>query len=76
MNMENPQYDPYSQNSLGSQNVKGVYLKDRLKMFFERVNYYLVKILPTIGNFITFVFFYLRRIITAFIKIALEQMKF
>lgn len=71
------QFDPYSQGSFSEQkDSKGVYLKDRLRMIFEKVNYYLVRILPTIGNFITFIFFYIKRIITAFIKIALEQLKF
>jgi len=75
--MENRQFDPYSQNSFSEQkDSKGVYLKDRLRMLFEKINYYLVRILPTIGNLITFIFFYIKRIITAFIKIALEQIKF
>jgi len=75
--MENRQFDPYSQNSFSEQkDSKGVYLKDRLRMIFEKINYYLVRILPTIGNLITFIFFYIKRIITAFIKIALEQIKF
>ena len=75
--MENRQFDPYSQNSFSEQkDSKGVYLKDKLRMLFEKINYYLVRILPTIGNLITFIFFYIKRIITAFIKIALEQIKF
>jgi hypothetical protein len=75
--MENKPFDPYSQNSFSEQkDSKGVYLKDRLRMIFEKINYYLVRILPTIGNIITFIFFYIKRIITAFIKIALEQIKF
>lgn len=76
--MDNQQsFDPYSQNSVTSpQNSQGVYFKDRMRMIIERINYYLVRILPTIGNFITFVFFYLRKIIVSFIKIALEQIKF
>lgn len=70
------QFDPYSQNSfLEQKDSKEVYLKDRLRMVFEKVNYYLVRILPSVGNFITFIFFYIKRIITAFIKIALEQLK-
>lgn len=77
LDMENKPFDPYSQNSFSEQkDSKGVYLKDRLRMIFEKINYYLVRILPTIGNIITFIFFYIKRIITAFIKIALEQIKF
>lgn len=76
--MNNQQsFDPYSNQSYSNPNNSNkVYFQDRLRMIFEKINYYLVKILPTIGNFITFVFFYLRRIITGFIKIALEQLKF
>lgn len=75
--MENKPFDPYSQNSFtGMQDSKGVYMKDKLRMMFEKINYYLVRILPSIGNLITFIFFYIKRILTAFIKIALEQLKF
>ncbi len=76
--MESQQpFDPYSQTPLSSQqDSNGVYFKDKLRMIFERINYYLVKILPTVGNFITFIFFYIKKIITSFIKIALEQLKF
>ncbi len=76
--MENSQqFDPYSQGSfINSQDSKGVYLKDRLKMVWEKINYYLVRILPTVGNVITFIFFYVRKIIVAGLKIAFEQLKF
>lgn len=76
--MENPQaYDPYSQNSiLERQDKQGMYFKDKLKSFKEKVYYYAVRILPYIARFITFCFFYLRKIITSAIKIALDQLKF
>ena len=75
--MENNTFDPYSQNNFsGKQNSSGVYFKDKLRMVFERINYYLVKILPSIGNLITFIFFYIKKIITAGVKIALQQLKF
>ena len=70
-------YDPYSSGSpLEENNSGGIYFKDSLRLIFEKINYYLVKILPTIGNIITFIFFYIKRILTAFVKIALEQIKF
>lgn len=72
------QFDPYSQGGslIDGQDSKGVYLKDRLRMIWEKINYYLVRILPTIGNIITFIFFYVKRIIVAGLKIAFEQLKF
>lgn len=45
-------------------------------MVWEKINYYLVRILPTVGNVITFIFFYVRKIIVAGLKIAFEQLKF
>jgi len=76
--MENIQeFDPYSSNSYDSQkDSNGVYMRDRLRGIKEKVHYYLIKILPTIGNFISFVFFYIKKIIVSGIKIAMEQMKF
>ncbi len=75
--MENQQYDPYSQNSFTTQqDKKGVYLKDRIVMIKEKLHYYAIRILPSVGRFITFLFFYIRKIITAGIKIAMEQLKF
>ena len=75
--MVGQQFDPYSQNGLlNQQNKQGVYLKDRLIFLKEKFNYFAVRIFPYIGRFITFLFFYIRKIITAGIKIALEQMKF
>jgi len=74
--MENKPFDPYSQNNFSEkQNSSGVYFKDKLRVVFERINYYMVKILPSIGNLITFIFFYIKKIITAGVKIALQQLK-
>lgn len=71
------QYDPYSNNSpLERKDSNEVYLKDKLTMLKEKFIYYAIRILPYIGRFITFLFFYLRRIITSGIKIAIEQLKF
>jgi len=77
--MQNAQeYDPYSQNEFGDDNTdpNGVYLKDRLTMLRERFMYYAVRVFPYIGEFITFAFFYLKKIITAGVKIAIQQLKF
>lgn len=71
------QYDPYSNNSpLERKDSNGIYLKDKLTMLKERFIYYAVRVLPYIGRAITFLFFYLRRIIVSGIKIAIEQLKF
>ena len=75
--MENQPYDPYSQSSLSQkQDNNGVYIKDKLTLFKEKFNYFAVRIFPYIGRFITFVFFYLKKIIVSGVKIALEQLKF
>ncbi len=75
--MENQQYDPYSQSSLSQkQDNNGVYIKDKFTLFREKFNYVAVRILPYIGGFITFVFFYLKKIISSGVKIALQQLKF
>lgn len=75
--MNSQQYDPYSQeNLLDRQNKQGIYLRDRLNLIKEKFNYVAVRVFPYIGRFITFLFFYVKKIITAGVKIAFEQLKF
>lgn len=75
--MTEQQYDPYSQNNfLDQKNKQGVYLRDRLVSLKEKFNYFAVRVFPYIGRFITFLFFYVKKIITAGVKIAFEQLKF
>lgn len=75
--MQNAQYDPYSQNSFQEkQDKNGVYLKDKVQVFKEKFNYVAIRVFPYIGRFITFLFFYTKRIISSGIKIAVDQLKF
>lgn len=74
--MQNGQYSSNSpQQFLEREDKQGVYYKDKLALFTEKIHRLMIKIWPSIYGFLKSLIFHTIRILKGSIKIALSQIK-